>query len=401
MSLLWVVQSQTQFIKPSPACGWIGLFMWRGCASRGGSRRHITMPRRLFINSHALTVYSHFSFVSLQRSRQFLKPRTPHICNRPVCISLRALESCRSLERVSACSHLFWLYKCRNPLLVPAWQKKKKRGPNFQHKKALGLSRSTAVTFHCCHSIYPSQTLNALMKLGQTQPDENLQIGAHTHIKIRAKHTSEAACVILIELWCDARGGAGALVSSALAWEAAPSTSLLTYKSYGNCRASLLSPFSLCLPLSLSLSLSLSLFLSLSLHHFLSCGCNRPPSVQRKKVSSSDSSSSSSSSSRERCKEPRGAPMAPHSHLLSPSPFTTSHTPTPNPSLCLSPCPCPSPHAGPQSTRTRRSGGRRCPATPSRPPPWTCARGTCRMTVRSLCLKTGRWPTQRPAWCIS
>ena len=138
MSLLWVVQSQTQFIKPSPACGWIGLFMWRGCASRGGSRRHITMPRRLFINSHALTVYSHFSFVSLQRSRQFLKPRTPHICNRPVCISLRALESCRSLERVSACSHLFWLYKCRNPLLVPAWQKKKKKTrPHSSTKKLL------------------------------------------------------------------------------------------------------------------------------------------------------------------------------------------------------------------------------------------------------------------------
>lgn len=140
--------------------------------------------------------------------------------------------------------------------------------------------------------------------------------------------------------------------------------------------------------------LSLSPSLSRSLPLFLSCGCNRPPSVQRK-INSSDSSSA------ERCKEPRGAPMAPHSHLLSLSPSTISHTLTPNPSLCLSPCPCPSHHAGPQSTRTRRSGGRRCPATTSPPGLWTCVYGTLRMKVRSPCLKTGRWPTQKPAWSIS
>lgn len=132
----------------------------------------------------------------------------------------------------------------------------------------------------------------------------------------------------------------------------------------------------------------------LSLYPFLSCGCNHPPSVQRK-ISSSDSSS------RERCKKPKGDPMAPHSHLLSLSPSTTSHTPTPNPFLFLSPCPCPSPNAGPQSTRTRRSGGRQCPATASQPGLWTCVHGTHRMKVRNPCRKTGRWPTLRPAWCIS
>lgn len=116
-------------------------------------------------------------------------------------------------------------------------------------------------------------------------------------------------------------------------------------------------------------------------------------SVQRK-------SSSGGSSNRERCKEPRGAPMAPHSHLLSPSLSTISHIPTPTPSLFPSPCPCPSPHAWPQSTRTRRSGGGRCPATTSQPGPWTCVSGTHRMKVRSPYLKIGRWPTQRLAWSI-
>lgn len=121
----------------------------------------------------------------------FWSPTRLHSCNRPVCVSLRALESCRSLERVSARSHLFWLYKCRNPLLVPAWRKKKKKEapPISSTKKALGLSQSTAVTFHRCHSIYPSQTLHALMKLGQTQPDENLQKGGRTCARARTSRS--------------------------------------------------------------------------------------------------------------------------------------------------------------------------------------------------------------------
>ncbi len=172
------------------------------------------------------------------------------------------------------------------------------------------------------------------------------------------------------------------MVSSALAWEAVPSTSLLTCKSYGNSCASVLS---LC---TLSLSLPLSFLSDVTVH-----------TVYRGR--SAQATATAAERERERCKEPRGAPMAPHSHLLSPSPSTISHTPTPIPFLCLSPCPFASPHAGPQSTRTRQSGGRRCPATTSQLRRWTCVHGTRRMKVKSLCRKTGRWLTQKLAWSIS
>lgn len=146
-------------------------------------------------------------------------------------------------------------------------------------------------------------------------------------------------------------------------------------------------------------SLSLFCLLSLppSLWLFLSCGCNHLHSVQM----NTGTSDGGGSSGRERCKEPRGAPMAPHSHLLSLSPSITSRTLTPNPFLFLSPCPCPSIHAGQQNTRTRQSGGRRCPVTTSQRGLWTCMHGPHRMRVRSRCLKTGKWPTQRLAWSIS
>lgn len=139
--------------------------------------------------------------------------------------------------------------------------------------------------------------------------------------------------------------------------------------------------------------------LSLSPSPFLSCGCSRSHSVQMN--IGTGEGSSSSSSIQERCKEPQGAPMAPHSHLLSLSPSITSRTPTPNPFLYLSPCPSASPHAGHQNTRTRQSGGRRCPVTTSQRGLWTCMHGAHRMRVRSHCLKTGKWRTQRLAWSIS
>lgn len=166
-----------------------------------------------------------------------------------------------------------------------------------------------------------------------------------------------------------------------LAWEAVPSTSQLTCKSYGNsCTSSLLCVFSL----------------SLSLCPFLSFGCYHLASVQR-----NISTSNSSSNSRKRCKEPRGAPMAPHSHLLFPSLSIISRTPTPIPFPFLSLCLCPSPHAGPQNTRIRQSGGRRFPVITSQRQLWTCVHGAHRMKVKSPYLKTGRWPTQRQAWCTS
>lgn len=230
------------------------------------------------------------------------------------------------------------------------------------------------------------------MKLGHARADENLQIGnAHTPINIWCTWACAPACVLLIELWCGARGWVDALVSSPLpgrqfpvhhCWHASP-------------MAIAPLPSSLCVA-SLSFSLPLLLFLSLSLYPFLSCGCDCSHSVQMN-IGTGDNSSSS----RERCKEPRGAPMAPHSHLLSLSPSITSHTPTPNLFLFLSPCPCPSPHAGHQNTRTRQSGGRRCPVTTSQRGLWTCMHGPHRMRVRSHCLKTGKWPTQRLAWSIS
>jgi len=189
---------------------------------------------------------------------------------------------------------------------------------------------------------------------------------------------------MLIELRCGSRGRAEALVSSCLGGSS----------QYISADMQILRQLLRSLPLC-AYSFVLSLPLPLCLYPFPSRGCNRPPSVQRK-IKSSDSSSSG-----ERCKEPRGAPMAPHSHLLSLSPSTMSHTFTANPFLSLSPCPPPSPHAGPQSSRTRRSGGRRCPATTSRPRPWTCVYGTHRTKVRSPCLRNGRRPTPRPEWFIS
>lgn len=266
-----------------------------------------------------------------------------------------------------------------------------KKGPGFSTKS------SWLIPVNSCHYFSPAIPLFQPNRVSIQCHDKarshtarwNLQIRAsprqaHIHIKIRQIPSRTSNTMMLIELWCSAPGWAEALVNSALAWEAVLSTSLLTCKSYGNCCSSVL------------FACTLSVSLARSLYPLHSCGCNSPASVQRK-----SSSSSSSSSSREKCKEPRGAPMAPHSHVLSPSPSIISHTTTPNPFLFLSPCPCPSPHAWPQSTRTKQSGGRQCPATTSQPGPWTCVYGTQRMKVRSPCLKTGRWPTQKPAWSIS
>lgn len=206
--------------------------------------------------------------------------------------------------------------------------------------------------------------------------------GAHTHTCASFRAANRAVT------GQSRRGRSLALLS--FAWEAVPSSSLLTCQSYGNISTSVFSLYSL------SLFCLLSRSRSFSLCPFLSCGCNRSHSVQMN-IGTSDGSSSG----RERCKEPRGAPMAPPSHLLSLSPSITSRTPTPNPSLFPSPCPCPSTHAGHQNTRTRRSGGRRCPVTTSQRGLWTCMHGPPRMRVRSRCLRTGKWPTQRLAWSIS
>lgn len=89
------------------------------------------------------------------------------------------------------------------PFLVPACEKKKKEAPPPRFpalKKLLACPSQQLSLSIAAIQFTPAQTLDALMKLGQTQPDENLQIGACAHIKIGAKHTSEAACVILIEL---------------------------------------------------------------------------------------------------------------------------------------------------------------------------------------------------------
>lgn len=93
-------------------------------------------------------------------------------------------ESAYSLQQTPVCSHLFWLCKCKIPSMVPTW----KRGPNFSTKSSW-LLPVNGCHFPSLPFTYPSQTdwaFNAIVKLGHTQPDENLQIRAshrwaHTH----------------------------------------------------------------------------------------------------------------------------------------------------------------------------------------------------------------------------
>lgn len=214
------------------------------------------------------------------------------------------------------------------------------------------------------------------------------QKGSHTHTHTsrlgKYRHTHEAACMMRLELLCGSRGWVDALVSSrpcpAGRSQYIPPDMQILWQSL---RFLPLAVYSLCL--------SLALFLY---PLFLPRGCNRPRSARRTVHWSGVSSG-------ERCEEHRGAPMAPDSHLPSRTPSTTSRTSTANPFLFLSPCLRPSRRAGPQSTRSRRSGGRRCPATTSPPRPWTCAFGPRRTKVRRLCRRSGRWPTRRRAWFIS
>lgn len=175
-------------------------------------------------------------------------------------------------------------------------------------------------------------------KPGQRKPEDERPVQSGTHIEMQA-HTHAH------KQWrcCD------------LASEAVPGASLLTCKSSGD----------RCLPANSPASPFCPVSSCLSVH-----------AAERWR----------------RCEQPRGAPLVPQSHLLSLSlsPPIAPHTPT-----CL---PCSSLPIGPQSTRTKRTGGGRCPATPSRRAPWTGELGALRMKVRSPCLKTGRWPTQRQAW---
>lgn len=153
-------------------------------------------------------------------------------------------ESHHSLKQMSVCS----IYCDFVSPEAPVWFRQ--QAPMLA-RKPLDFFQSTAVTFSPCHSRHPGRDA-ARSHTARWKPADS-QTG--TRIKIRQVHPHAAACVILIERRCGAGGSTAALVSSAFAWEAAPSTSLLTCKSYGNCYASVLSLCTLSLPVSLPLPL--------------------------------------------------------------------------------------------------------------------------------------------------
>lgn len=191
----------------------------------------------------------------------FSEPSRSHLQQCSLAFSARA-QSCCSPEQVSAQTRLFWLWKCTG-LPSSSTMNKSPPTPRFQHEKSSWLLPVNSCRFPFLpfsHSSLTGVAVNGVMKLGRAQgrwkPADKKCTHTYQHL-VHMRMCTSLCVTNRAVMWRSWMGGRVGQLS--FAWEAVPSSSLLTCQSYGNSSTSLFSPCSLCLFLSPSLSLPLPL----------------------------------------------------------------------------------------------------------------------------------------------